>query len=179
MPDPRLHRMRKPNVPGYKEGGVPEVGGSGPAAEPGAMGGPAGNRLHDEKPIVGRASQFVCHFRIDGDGAHAKRGTAHASERYQIVDHSFSGVDGDSEADASTLSDARGDHCIDADHLAMPVEERAAGVTRVYGGVGLDGFVDDQAVGLLHLADGAHDAAREGSGEAEGIADGIDFLADL
>jgi hypothetical protein len=74
---------------------------------------------------------------------------------------------------------ARGDHGVDADDLAVPVEQRASGVAGVDGGVGLDGFVDDQAVGLLHLADGTDDAAGEGSGEAEGIADGVDLLADL
>ncbi len=61
----------------------------------------------------------------------------------------------------------------------MPVEQRASGVAGVDGRVGLDGFFDDQAVGFLHLADGTDDAARQRSGEAEGIADGIDFLADL
>ena len=45
--------------------------------------------------------------------------------------------------------------------FAVPVEQRAAGVAGVDGGVGLDGFVDDHAVGLLHLADGTDDAARE------------------
>ena len=61
----------------------------------------------------------------------------------------------------------------------MAVEERAAGVAGVDGSVGLDGFFDDQSVGLLHLADGTDDAAGEGSGEAEGIADRVNFLADL
>ena len=61
----------------------------------------------------------------------------------------------------------------------MPVEERASGIAGVNGGIGLDGFVDDQAVGFLHLADGTDDAAGQGSGEAEGIAYGVDFLAHL
>jgi len=60
------------------------------------------------------------------------------------------------------------------------VEERAAGVAGIDGGVGLYGFVDVGSVGLLHLADGADDAAGHGSVEdAEGIADGEDLLADL
>src|SRR5271157_2595115 len=161
------------------DGSVAEVGAFGAAAQSGAIGGASGNGLHDEESVVGGQAQFVGDFGIDGDGANAERGTAHASERDQIVDHSFGGVDGDGEAYAGALSDAGGDHGVDADDLAVPVEQRAAGVAGVDGGVGLNGFFDDQAVWLLHLADGTDDAAREGSGEAERIADGIDFLADL
>ena len=74
----------------------------------------------------------------------------------------------------------RGDHGVDADDLAMGVEQRAAGVAGIDGGVGLDGLVNIGAVGLLHLADGADDAARHGSVEdAERIADGEHLLADL
>ncbi len=58
-------------------------------------------------------------------------------------------------------------------------EQRAAGVAGVDGGVGLNGFVDGGAVGFLHRADGTDDAAGQRSSEAEGIADGVDFLADL
>ena len=74
----------------------------------------------------------------------------------------------------------RGDHGVDADDLAMGVEQGAAGVAGIDGRVGLDGLVDVGSVGLLHLADGADDAARHGSVEdAEGIADGEHLLADL
>ena len=38
-------------------------------------------------------------------------------------------------------------HGVDADHLAVPVHQRAAGVAGIDGRVGLDGFVDLRAVG--------------------------------
>ena len=90
------------------------------------------------------------------------------------------GVDGDGETHAGVAAAGRGDHGVDADDLAVGVEQRAAGVAGIDGGVGLDGLVDVGSVGLLHLADGADDAARHGSVEdAEGIADGQHLLPDL
>ena len=135
--------------------------------------------MHDEQSVVGGQAQFPSNFRIDRNGADAECGTAHAAERDQIIEHRFGGVDGDGEADAGALSDAGGDHCINADDFTVPIEKRASGVAGVDGGVGLDGFFDDHAVGLLHLADRTDDAPGQRAREAEGIADGVDFLADL
>ena len=88
------------------DGNVAEVGAFGAAAQSGAVGGASGNGLHDEQSVVGGQAQFLGDFSIDGNGANAERGTAHASERDQIVDHGFGGVDRDGEADAGALSDA-------------------------------------------------------------------------
>ncbi len=66
----------------------------------------------------------------------------------------------------------------DADDFAARVEQRAAGVAGIDGGVGLDGVFDRGAGRAADGADGADDAAGHGAGEAEGIADGVDLLAD-
>src|SRR5207245_8768425 len=81
------------------DGSVAEVGAFGAAAQSGAIGGASGDSLNDEQSIVGGEAQFVRDFRIDGDGANTERGTAHASERDQIVDHGVGGVGGDGGAD--------------------------------------------------------------------------------
>ena len=66
---------------------------------------------------------------------------------------------------------ARGDDGrVDADHLAVEVDERTAGVAGVDGGVCLDEVVvgsgpDDPALGR-------DDARRDRVGQAEGVADG-------
>ena len=161
------------------DGSVAEVGAFGAATQAGAVGGATGDGLNDEETVVGCEAEFVGQFGIDGDGANAEGGTAHASQGDEIVDDGFSGIDGDGESDAGALADAGGDHRINADDFAVEVEERASRITGVDGGVGLNGVFDDHAVGLLHLADGTDDAAGEGSGEPEGIADGVDLLADL
>ncbi len=78
------------------------------------------------------------------------------------------------EADALTLAD---DHRVDADHLAVEVDERAARVARVDAGVGLEVVLDrvdaDAAAAL-----GAEHAGRHAVAEAEGRADREDPLAD-
>ena len=87
-------------------------------------------------------------------------------------------VDGDGEADAHVAAGAAGDGGVDADDLAVRVDQRAAAVAGVDGGVGLDEVlvVGDADVGA---ALGADDAGGDGLVEAERIADGEHPLADL
>ena len=93
----------------------------------------------------------------------------------QIGQHRLGRVDGDSKADAGALLGAvGGDHGVDADDFAAGAEQRAAGVD---GRVGLDGVLDGRAISIANGTDGADDAPRHGAGKAEGIADGVDFLA--
>ncbi len=130
---------------------------------------------------VGRV-ELLGQFTIHGHGQwpYAKGGTADTAKLHEIVEYGLGDVDGNGEADAGVAAAGRGDHGVDADHLAVRVEQGAAGVAGINGSVGLDGLVDVGSVRLLHLADGADDAAGHGSVEdAEGIADGEHLLADL
>ena len=96
-----------------------------------------------------------------------------------LLHHADGGVDRDGEADALVAAGLRVDLLVDADHFAVGVEQRAAGVAGVDRGVGLDAAGDGGAVGRLQLAVGrGDDAAREREVEAERVADGDDFLAD-
>jgi hypothetical protein len=68
---------------------------------------------------------------------------------------------------------------VDADQPAGGVEQRAAGVAGVDGGVGLDHAADGAAVEGLDLAvQRADDAGGQRLVQAEGVADGVDALAD-
>ena len=85
--------------------------------------------------------------------------------------------DGDGEADALGVG---ADGGVDADDLAVGVEEGTAGIAGVDGAVGLD----EAGVGLgggdvEGAIDGGDDAAGHGAGIAEGVADGVGGFADL
>ena len=89
----------------------------------------------------------------------------------------FGGFAADGEADALGGGDDGG---VDADDLGAGVEEGAAGVAGVEGGVGLEDVVDEAAgAGGEGAAEGADDAGGDGVFEAEGIADGDGDLADV
>src|SRR5262249_26850122 len=87
---------------------------------------------------------------------------------------------GDREADAGVVARLALDLRVDADHAALRVQQRAAGVAVVDSRVGLDRVADRE----LRLAgdrpvERAHDAARDRLLEAERAADGDDAVADL
>ena len=75
--------------------------------------------------------------------------------------------------------DARENHRIDADHLAVPIHHRAARVAGINRGVGLNRIFNGGAVRLFHRTNRTHDAARHRPRQAEGISDGIHFLSHL
>ena len=91
----------------------------------------------------------------------------------QLRDDVADAVDRDGEADAGVAAAGGGDLRVDADHAAGGVEQRAARVAGVDGGVGLHGAGDREAVGRLDLAvERGDDAGRDGAREAERAADG-------
>ena len=111
----------------------------------------------------------------DGDAEVRAR---HVAFLHDSGDDVLHGVRRDGEADAL---DAVGDDLgtVDADDLAVHVDERAAGVARVDGGVGLHEL--DACVTVAERAvEGADDAARHAALElkAHRVADGDDGLAD-
>src|ERR1700690_37102 len=106
----------------------------------------------------------------------------HDPLRDQLRRDALDGVDRDGEADADVaVAAARGlDLRVDADHLAAAVEERAAGVAVVEGGVRLDDVVDRRAVRRHDLPlERADDARRDRPVLAERVADRHDRIADL
>ncbi len=87
-------------------------------------------------------------------------------------------IDGNGEADAHAAAGARIDRRIDAHEPAPGVDQRAAGIAGVDGGVGLneEPVVVDADVGARQRRD---DALRHALADAEGIAERDDEIADL
>src|SRR5262249_56307776 len=67
------------------------------------------------------------------------------------------------------------DRGIDADHLAVEVEQGAAGIAAVDGGVGLNVIVVGAGIDVAVAR--RDDAGRDGAAEAERVADGDDPFA--
>ena len=80
------------------------------------------------------------------------------------------------EGDADVAARGREDRRVDADHLAVEVEGRAAGVAAVDRRVDLHEVVI--GAGADVAAEGRDDAGRDRAAEAEGIADRDDPVAD-
>ena len=66
--------------------------------------------------------------------------------------HPLGGVDRDGKPDADVASRRCEDRGVDADHAAFGVQQRAAGVARIDGGVGLDDVLDLRHASLHDLA---------------------------
>ncbi len=84
----------------------------------------------------------------------------------------------DGEADADRTAAAAIDSRVDADQLATHVDQRAAGIAGIDGGIGLD---EEAGIGNADMAAGkrGNDAAGGGLADAERVADGQHQVADL
>ena len=109
---------------------VAEIGALVAAVQAGTVGGASGDHLDDQQAVIGGQAHLIGEIGVDGNGAHAQRRTPHAAQRDEVIQHSLGGVDGNGKADAGALPDVRSDQGVDADDLAVPVEQRAAGVAR-------------------------------------------------
>ena len=140
------------------------------------MAGLSGHHVGDE-----RAVRVV---EADGGGdlgghrldLHAEPAALDLAAVPELGDHGLDGVRRDGEAHAHRAAVRRVDGRVHPDHLALEVEQRAAGVAAVDRGVGLD-EVDVRAGGDV-AGHGRDDAAGDGAAEAEGVADGDHVLAD-
>ena len=104
----------------------------------------------------------------------------HAALRDELRDDAVDGVDGDGEPDARGDTAGADDRGVDADESPGTVEEWAAGVSGIDGGVGLDEVFDVSAIGGgKRSTQRRDDADGERLVEAERIADGENLLADL
>src|SRR5690606_29506295 len=80
------------------------------------------------------------------------------------------------EADADRTARWRDDGRVDADHIAMQVEERPAGIAAIDGSVGLDEIVIGPRLNVAIAR--RHDADRHAAAESERVADRHDPVAD-
>src|SRR6186997_2369141 len=99
--------------------------------------------------------------------------------RDQLGRDRLDGVGGDREADTLVAAGVALDLSVDADDLALSVEERTARVAVVDRGVGLDRVVDRKVVRRGHLTvQCADDSGSNRSLEPERAADGDDLVPD-
>ena len=100
----------------------------------------------------------------------------HLAEAAQLLDDRHGDLGGHRKADADRAAGRRHDRGVDADHLAVDVEERAAGIAAVDGGVGLDVVV--VGAGIDVAVERRDDAGRHRAAEAERVADREHPVAD-
>jgi len=105
----------------------------------------------------------------------ADPGVPHLAVGDQVLHHAPRAIDGDGEADALRLPVDGG---VDADQLALDVEQRAARVPGVDRSVGLDEVGVSPVLVVQRAADRAHHAGGHRVREAEGVADRDHGLAD-
>src|ERR1700730_18996773 len=88
--------------------------------------------------------------------------------RLELIHHMLGKIDRNRETDSRISAGAAVDRGVDADYLALGVEQRAAGISRIDGSIGLDEIV---VVAAEHTALGTDDAGRSRQREAERISD--------
>ena len=144
------------------------------------VGGAALGHLHHQRspgPVQAEGFGQVLVHVLDG---HTQPAAGHPAIGLQLLDHvaHHPHRDGKGQADGAT---AAGEYLrIDAHHLAIQIEQRAAGITRVDRHIGLDeGHVVFVALSRQAAAHGADDARRHGIIQPKGRADGQHPLAHL
>ena len=89
--------------------------------------------------------------------------------------HPLAEVRGDGESDALIATRAAENLAVDADETTLGIDERAAGVAGVDGGIGLDEILVH--AGVIGAVLGADDALGHGLAEAKRIANGEHHVA--
>ena len=129
------------------------------------------------QPDLGRHGRAEPRIQV-----HPQKGTRHLPGFDQLVGHVHEHVDGDGESDPLVPPRVAGDGRIDPDDLCAEVDQRAAAVAGVDGGIRLDEVLEDDAgVAQLEVAAslGADDPVGDRVAQAEGASHGQDEVADL
>ncbi len=134
----------------------------------------------DHRAVVGAQVELVRQRRRDRLRRDPDPGVAHLPVGLQLVHRADRGVDRHREADALGRPRRRADLGVDPDHRAGRIEQRAAGVARVDGRVGLDRVDErvlrcervDRALGRRDDADAQRALAPERAADRRnGLAD--------
>ena len=140
-------------------------------------GGTFGENVGDDYTDVSRQAERLREIEREGLHVGADGAPADASVFSNLLVGVANDAAGDGEADTFVAAGFRVDEGVDADDVAVGVDERAAAVAGIDGGVGLD--VDHRVVGIGLAEDGADEAHADGVFEAFGTAEGEDELAFL
>ena len=128
------------------------------------------------RPLEAQALGDLRRHRLELAPSHGRRTTV--APPFAEATTACTMFDGDGEADAVRAAGAREDRGVDADEPAGQIDQRAAGIAGIDGGVGLDEelVVGDADLGARQRRD---DAVGDGLADAERIADGEHEVADL
>ncbi len=94
----------------------------------------------------------------------------------KLADDGLHGLGRHRKADADRAAGGRDDRGVDADHFAFEIEQRAARVAAIDGGVGLDVVVIGAGIDVAVAR--RHDAGGDRAAQAERVADGDDPFAE-
>ncbi len=147
-----------------------------PGLHPGLLAGAAHIEIGDDHPAMGQAE--LLRLRVgDVFGHYSDPAADDAAVLDDVVQHAAHHVDGNRKTDALDSEALRDDGGVDADQRAAGIDQGPAGVAEIDRRVGLDEILEG---GDPELAAGgsADDAVSHGLGQAEGIADGEDDIAD-
>src|SRR5215469_8395481 len=139
----------------------------------------AGRDAFDENSLLHVEMQRFGKARPQAAAFAAERGAADAAGFDEIFGDAARGVQRNREADSGCGACGRINRAIDADHFAMRIEQRPAGISPIDCRVCLNRFVNKSVLAGLHGAsERADDAGGKRALKAEGIADGENALAD-
>jgi sec-independent protein translocase protein TatC len=125
----------------------------------------------DQHALGHRDLEVLGELRIQIARLHADPAARHLAVPHQAVHHLLGQVDGNGEADAHAAAGAGVDGGVDADEVAVHVDQRAAGVAGVDRRVGLDEVLEGGQAQAA-AAQGADDARGHRLADVEGVADG-------
>ena len=139
--------------------------------EPRFIGGAFRQHIGDHHALAALHLEGAGQFLGEILNGHAEHPAAYFAVLDQLVHNVHRHVGGDGEADAHIAAGGGEDGGVDTDQLAVEIDQRAAGVARVNGGVGLNKILvalDTQA----GAAQRRHDTGGHRLTETEGVADG-------
>lgn len=143
--------------------------------ESSSFGGPAGLNIGDDDAVIARQSEAGGHRGSDGLDANADFLATKMTKLLELAKDGADGGAGNSEAEAFVAAGLRKDEGVHADDFAVHVDERAARITGVDGGVGLE--VDQRRIGIKLTRDRGDDAMGDGIAETFGAAEGENGVA--
>src|SRR4029077_446928 len=108
--------------------------------------------------------------------AHAEPAAPRLAELAELIDHGHRAVRRHGETDAHRAARRRNDRGIDADHLAIEVEQGPAGIAAINRGIGLDVVVVRPGIDVAVTR--RNDAGGHAAAETEWIADRDDPFAE-
>ena len=150
-----------------------------PATSPALAAGPFGVHLGDQRAVTASASPSdLAMSGVTGCSGGAEPGPLHRAALDRRLNDEPHHVGRNRKSDAVRAAAPREDRSVDADEPAVHVDQRAARIAGIDGGVGLD---EELIVGDADLRAGQRrdDAARHRLADAERIADGEHEIADF